>query len=154
MTSLKDIYWLAGLLEGEGCFAHSIYHTTGRASGKEITGVTFRIQLSMTDRDIVERAAKLFGREVTEVITQGTLSYRVQISGSDAIQWMMTLYPLMGIRRSGKILSIIKEWKEYKARGRTLITHCKNGHLLPANRTCLKCVYEARKIRKLNKLVA
>jgi hypothetical protein len=45
--SKVDIAWLAGLLEGEGSFM--------RGKRKDAPGIS----LAMTDRDVVERAAKL-----------------------------------------------------------------------------------------------
>ena len=51
----KDLYWLAGLLEGEGCF--SSHRKSGYPS----------IVLQSSDKDIVKRAALLCGgRPITE----------------------------------------------------------------------------------------
>src|SRR5204863_8589609 len=38
-------------------------------------------------------------------------SYRLKINGNLAIQWMMTLYCLMGVRRKLKIREHINKWK-------------------------------------------
>src|SRR4051812_6399725 len=53
-----EIAWLAGLLEGEGSFmAH--WATTHKNNGSDQR--YFRIDLSMTDEDVVRKAARLMG---------------------------------------------------------------------------------------------
>lgn len=49
----QDILWLAGLLEGEGCFNY-------RADRKQA-----RVTVEMTDRDIIERVARLFDTNIS-----------------------------------------------------------------------------------------
>jgi hypothetical protein len=92
--------WLAGILEGEGSFG---YHR-----GSPV------IQLSMTDPDVVDRAAevmhvhpqKMWGRKdgykpVARAVAHGTR----------AIGLMMSVLPLMGQRRRARILEILSTWK-------------------------------------------
>lgn len=50
----SDLYWLAGLLEGEGTFV----------AGPPSAPTVPLIRLVMTDGDIVQRAAGLIGRSV------------------------------------------------------------------------------------------
>jgi hypothetical protein len=50
-----ELYWLAGLLEGEGSFV----------KGPPSRPNCPIVQLAMTDGDVVERAARLLGRGVT-----------------------------------------------------------------------------------------
>jgi hypothetical protein len=98
--------WLAGLLEGEGCFY--------------IHGHLAAIRLNMTDRDVVARAAELWGTNVrTEQRTKTNhrpLHYKplhcTSIAGPPAIQWMLRLRHLMGSRRRSKIEQVIREWSE------------------------------------------
>lgn len=101
----KDIYWLAGLLEGEGCFG---------LSGSK--GGSARISLNMTDKDIVERAASLLGAEVKVVKRYPNRKqvYRIEIFSSKAVAWMMTLYSLMGVRRKETIEKSISFWKNQR----------------------------------------
>ncbi len=117
---VENIYWLAGLLEGEGCFiTHVITKNTrnGKFDYKQ-----FQFKLQMNDRDIVERAAALIGSNPTIHKREYRFhynkkpGYEIHINGSLAIQWMMTIYTLMGIRRREKIREIIEEWKTYKTR--------------------------------------
>jgi hypothetical protein len=101
MITSQQIHWIAGLLEGEGAFK---------------TGNSPSIVIGMTDLDIIERF-----RSVTKTIDMKIMpgptktgwkpAYYTGIYGSLAIQWMMTIYPLMGIRRKAKIKDAIEKWK-------------------------------------------
>jgi len=99
MTTI-DIAWLAGLLEGEGSFAFS----KGPA-----------IQVLMTDEDIISKARSLMSPTAKigiETRENCKTRYYFSVSGSLAIQWMMTIYPFMGRRRREKIREIILKWKQ------------------------------------------
>ncbi len=86
--------WLAGLLEGEGCFSRGV------RSGP-------KVQLQMTDRDVVARAAALIGGNgkisAYDRSPNRKVIYRVNVQGEAAIRVMMAVYPLMGERRRAKI---------------------------------------------------
>lgn len=108
----RELTWLAGLLEGEGCF--------GRSGG------TARVTLAMTDEDVVTRAARILRAPVVGPVQPsqkrkdgGTRKpvYSASVYGSRAAGWMMTLYTLMGSRRQAKILESLVAWKA---------TRCKN----------------------------
>lgn len=111
MVSNSDIYWLAGLLEGEGCFyAHKSAGKTTENKCKLL------IQLVMTDRDIVDRAAKIMGTTVYNRKNPPSLAknkqvYVTRIFGNHAAAWMMTLFRLMGDRRRVKIEACLSAWK-------------------------------------------
>jgi len=103
MISVLDISWLAGLLEGEGSFVldHDVYPT---------------IKLASTDLDVVKRARNIMLKSKRFYIERRVLykdRYSLDIIGNIAIQWMMTLYSLMGLRRKAKILEIINFWKNH-----------------------------------------
>ena len=92
------IAWLAGLLEGEGCFTYQCSPT---------------IRVGMTDKDVVQRIAALFGRHV-----RGPYKYRdnmkpvyyTEVNGAVAVDWMQTILGFMGKRRSVKIREVLKKW--------------------------------------------
>ena len=89
--------WLAGLLEGEGCF-----HTVGG---------TPAVTLLMTDRDIVYRVATLFATKVYPVKNSrlGTKqAWRTIAYGDIAIRIMRLVEPHMGKRRRAKIHSVLQ----------------------------------------------
>lgn len=100
----RDLRWLAGLLEGEGCF-----------SAPKSRGWSPSIQLCMTDRDVVERAAGMMGASVYSYSTKGRPNekptWRFNLSGQMAAQWMMTLYVLMGSRRQKAIERALSVWR-------------------------------------------
>lgn len=101
MNSIGDIYYIAGLLEGEGCFYFRKCPT---------------ITLNMTDLDTVEKARSLMNK-TNKIYTENPSgnrkeAYRLIVYGDVAMQWMMTIYPLMSIRRKAKIREIIQKWKE------------------------------------------
>lgn len=113
---MKDLYWLAGYLEGEGSFCA----TPNR------TARTFKLQVGSTDNDVIRKASRILyngqfrdvhrnGNGVRDGYARKTL-HTVNVTGSLAIQWMMTLYPLMGTRRKARFKEIILEWKDYKGK--------------------------------------
>ena len=112
-VSTKEIAWLAGLLEGEGCF---IMH---HVKWKDKVYLQPIIALASTDKDVVDHAAELFNSRTSKIRERGkhgaidakkTL-YRATCSGATAIGWMQTVFVLMGSRRKGKIKEILAEYK-------------------------------------------
>lgn len=94
--SQQDLHWLAGLLEGEGSFL----------SGPPSAPRSPSVQLSMVDRDIVERAGALVGSAVTVVPSRRDgwrTAYCVRVRGARGVLWMQRLRPLMGTRRRAQI---------------------------------------------------
>src|SRR5439155_15076307 len=104
-SRIQEIYWLAGLMEGEGSFG-------AYASG-------LRIKLTMTDKDVVERAKEVLhsGRKMTEYQPPSPegkdykLAYCVTLDGRLADSWMMTLWPLLGQRRRQCIEECLRIWR-------------------------------------------
>ncbi|HEC65227.1 MAG TPA: hypothetical protein ENI23_08035 [bacterium] len=137
MIKLTDIAWLAGLLEGEGCF----YLDKGRYPN---------IKLQMTCEDIVVRAATLMKSKVRHYgNTWITHAY-----GAYAIQWMMTLYPYLGKHRRSKIIKVIKVWKENIycfQRGMSLIAACHPNKPFYALGLCKYC-YDKKRYEKKQSL--
>jgi hypothetical protein len=94
--SQQDLHWLAGLLEGEGTFL------VGPPSAPR----TPAVQVSMVDRDIIERAGALLGTAVTVVPSRregSKTAYCVRVRGARGVLWMHRLRPLMGARRQAQI---------------------------------------------------
>jgi hypothetical protein len=101
MPTTNEIYWIAGLLEGEGCFH----------AQRQFRSYNVLIQLAMTDEDVIERAAKILGWKQRKPCRprahQHKTVYSVGICGARALGWMQTVYPLMGKRRQAKIRKIL-----------------------------------------------
>lgn len=96
---VEDLYWLAGLIEGEGCF----HKRRGRP--------TPIIQVMMTDKDVVIRAAEILGanrvRELKSKTSTGKTVYGVTVFGQRAVDWCHALHPIMGERRQQKITELL-----------------------------------------------
>lgn len=99
----EDIHWLAGLIEGEACFS-----PTQTPQGK----VYPRLPLGMKDHDVLLRAARLLGKYPRQWENHKTKPfYMLQVSGRRAVEWMMTLYPLLGRRRQAQIFHVLAGWR-------------------------------------------
>lgn len=112
---LADLYWLAGLLEGEGTFM------PGPPSAPRVP----LLRVEMTDADVVAHAAGLLGRTfqpqsrrsishetLRRADLQGTTSIRKRsfsttIKGAHAVALMRAIHPMMGERRRRQIQSVL-----------------------------------------------
>lgn len=102
-----DLHWLAGVLEGEGCF------------GGYWRGPYFQpmISLQMTDRDVVDRAADLLGcaRPQRSCDARGRKPmWRCGVQNRRAVNWMADLHALMGVRRQSKIGAVLAQYADYR----------------------------------------
>jgi hypothetical protein len=91
-----DLYWLAGLLEAEGSFLH----------GPPSDPKNPRIQVQMTDEDIIARVAQLFGVKYHATPLKEErfkIPYSVALRGTRAALLIQQLYPLMSQRRQAQI---------------------------------------------------
>jgi len=73
-----------------------------------------KIKIGMTDRDVIEKVADLFGIEYIAEIDREDYktSYKVQVRGTKAMDLMRELYPLMGERRQQQIDEAINSYDE------------------------------------------
>ena len=111
---IKDVLWLAGLLEGEGAFC--------------LANGTITVQLGMTDEDVVKRAACLVGNpHIGKQYDKRKPSYkphfRWTLCGDKAKAVMVEILPYMGERRSKRIDELLA-LHETKAPYRQPITAC------------------------------
>jgi hypothetical protein len=93
-----ELAWLAGLLEGEGCFSN-------RADRNCPV-----IEVKMTDLDVINRVAEMFGRTAWLIPAQRKGyqdQYRTKIQGEPARELMRKLLPMMGERRSARIQELL-----------------------------------------------
>ncbi len=106
-----DLYWLAGLWEGEGCFG---FHCgSGNRSGYPYA------TLKMTDKDVIDKVGSLLHKSTT-VHKPKDLGHQIQygvcLCSRKAIGLAMTLFPLLGKRRRARIKEIISQWKSVPVR--------------------------------------
>ena len=101
------LYWLAGILEGEGSFMKGVPSCPNAP----------RIGIQMTDRDVLEKVAAFFEVSVCRAgVTRQKKNphwkpaFIVQIHGVRAIWWMRQVYPLMSARRRMQIDSAIASY--------------------------------------------
>lgn len=98
IISDNALFWLAGLLEGEGCFRYQ---------------ESPMIELQMTDEDIVSRAATITQRKYSKksnTTKTGKNIYHLRIFSQHAIDIMSELHPLMGARRRSQIEEVMKKF--------------------------------------------
>lgn len=106
MIPTTQIAWVAGLLEGEASFF---------MSGRSIT-----ITIRMTDRDVIDRVANLFGGRVYGPVDRRYLDkghqpiWQTQVKGPKAAAWMMTIYRLLGRRRRSQVALALRRWRAMK----------------------------------------
>lgn len=111
----EDAAWLAGLLEGEAWFGER------RGEGRTPRPM---IALKMTDRDVVERVAEMFGgKAVTKIRMEAQKDqYVVRLVGPKTIEIMETVLPWMGKRRTETIEMLL--WLYKDAPRRKLTCEC------------------------------
>ncbi len=106
----KTLYWLAGLLEGEGSFVPPPPSAPNQPA----------IQVAMTDEDVIARVAELFDVQYYRWQRKNTTykaSYQTQLRGSRAVTYMRQLYPLMGERRQEQIDRALATYAVHDQRG-------------------------------------
>ena len=108
--SPRDLAWLAGFLEGEGCFSSQRYYQN-RTCWYDLPS----IQVNMTDRDVVARAGRLLGgRQVSVRVnckTKHKDQYVWRVNGKRAVHVMRKLLPHMGKRRAKRISALIRSYE-------------------------------------------
>lgn len=100
---IHTTHWLAGILEGEGSFM----------VGSPSTPRMSKIALRMSDQDVVEKVAKILGVAVTKNLPRQAHykpMFQLKLAGKRAVEWMLVLRPLMGLRRQGQIDVAIKAY--------------------------------------------
>jgi hypothetical protein len=118
---MKELYWLGGLLEGEGCFS-----MVGRSKIGEST--TPRISIGSSDLDVIQRAQRSLGGTISSCPNKGgnllkkpavmKNTHYLQIYGRNAVSWMMTLFSLLGERRRNQVVKTLTSWKARPGVGR------------------------------------
>lgn len=97
-TDAVELAWLAGIIEGEGCFY---------VNRKDKCPM---IRVKMGDRDVVERVAGMWGSSVgfaKDNRRNHSDMYTASVYGHAALAWMRKVYAMMGLRRKAKVLEIL-----------------------------------------------
>lgn len=96
ITNDRDLHWLVGVIEGEGCIdLHSNKYP--------------RIRVTMCDRDVVGRVASLFGTQVRLTLNKAPAkpTWTARVQGPAAAEILREILPHMGTRRSAKIAEVL-----------------------------------------------
>lgn len=105
-----ELAWLAGLLEGEGCFTR-----TGNGAPAVDGSKKYRVAVSVggNDRDVIEHAARLMKSSARRIEptpgSRATDYWTVSISGPRAEAVMLAVLPFMGERRSARIAQLLAD---------------------------------------------
>lgn len=143
--NLAETAWLAGLLEGEGCFY--LQKAKGRMAQDAPS-----LRLVMTDVDIISRVAVLIDANVGVQAPRYDgckVVYRVTLLGWPALDVMQAVRPFMGLRRGAKIDELVAGYRDVVRRDSDT---CRRGHSLDGayvtpstgRRRCRQCHSEWR----------
>jgi hypothetical protein len=107
-----DIAWSAGLFEGEGCI--------GTYEKKDIDNFTYKLVMSTTDLDVLERFQSIVGGHITRKDHLQREWYKQSwdwsAGGMEHSRLIMCyLFPYLGERRQAKwadVLELKMQWKE------------------------------------------
>ena len=120
MTSISDINWAAGFLEGEGTFI-SILCGKKNNEGKR-TSRSHRVCAGQNQLWPLLKLQRMFGGGVYKAYKESTDLFRVwYVHGSRARGIMMTLYSLLSPGRKLRVNKTLSQWNRRK-----LV--CKRGH--------------------------
>lgn len=107
-----QLFWFAGLLEGEGCFDIQRNKLVGGAIKKYP-----RIQINMNDRDVLERVLEFTGcGSLNGPYGEGRGGnpkvkgyYSWKANSKHAVALMTAVRPLLGVRRQRRIDEVLQE---------------------------------------------
>lgn len=126
--TVRNIEWLAGFLDGEGCFRFNINRCV--------------VQVVQKDPWPIMKIHQLVGGRLYRVkgsCESGRFYYSLHLTGRYAVGLMLTLYPLLSPRRQQKIVECMGKWKMVLRRGAgNTKTHCKRGHELTPTSTFVR----------------
>lgn len=126
MITTRDLDWVAGFLEGEGCFSWRKVRRSGTAS----------VSAVQVQRWPLLRLQELFGGNQYLVPARQTghqAKWQWELSGIAGAGLMMTLYPLLSPRRQEQVARALAEWKTRGVAARYR-SHCARGHLFDGTR--------------------
>ena len=99
MRSVKNIAWLAGLVEGEGAFVYN--------------HASLVMTINSTDFDVIDKAARILDAPVRGPYKQRGYGskpiYRITVYGAE---WPLTLFSFLGERRRTRIKELLVPWRD------------------------------------------
>ena len=155
MIDIRELYWAAGFLEGEGWFGYKIQHT----KSNYFVG-TYKINAVQVQREPLERLQRLLGGKIWLIRRQNPKHNDIwswEQWGVNALGAMYTLYTLMSPKRQDQIKQAIEKWKARPLAARYR-THCLRGHKLQpiksksSRQFCRECARRRSATWRLKKL--
>lgn len=148
IMDIKELYWAAGFIEGEGCFGGRV----GRGSVRVSVG---QVQRAPLERLQIILGGHVWGPKFSKQPNRQP-AWVWQISGPAAVGVMMTLYALMSPRRKEQIRATLYWWHSRAVYARFRIV-CPQGHPLDgkmkprenrqySHRYCRTCNRERRRL--------
>ena len=149
----EETAWLAGLLEGEGAFGCS--GAKARPQSR-----TLRIQLNMTDEDVVRKAAVLMEnapvyryskkKDTSRAIKSTKDAFHTYVVGYGAERIMELILPYMGNRRTARINEVLALYRSrpVKLRERNKMADCHPDRSNKGGGLCAECYRHARYLQK------
>jgi len=117
MIAVKDIYWAAGFLEGEGSFSGHYWNTA--------------VLACQMQREPLDRLKKLFGGAIKVNKTPSGFSRKHahywSLNGPRGRGLMMTIYSVMSPNRKAQIKKVLDKWRACAPQNRYK-KYCIHGH--------------------------
>lgn len=123
-VSLRNLYWAAGFLEGDGSFQYS--------------GSPY-ISATQANREPLRKLQKLFGGSIntyTRVRTVARSYGQWSLHSANAIELMTRLFPLMSPERQCQISTVLGQHLSRPVHS-AFRTHCPQGHRYDKDNTIL-----------------
>lgn len=125
MIDIKELYWAAGFIEGEGSFSSTLV-TPSRA-------INWRIMIGVVQvqRQPLERLERLFGGSIgvkSEASGSHSKTFVWFISGRKAAAIAMTLWSILSPRRREQIELMISRWKGNRTQAEAGLSRRGEGH--------------------------
>ena len=116
---LKKLHWVAGFLEGEGCF-----HVGGRTS----------MAAAQVQIEPLEKVQRILGGTINGPYSTKNPKrkpfFSWRLNGVPAIAAMLTLFSLLSPKRKAAITRAVQEWKAAPGNPKSWLARgtCNNGH--------------------------
>lgn len=117
-----EIAWIAGLLEGEGCFGLD-NRAAKRYKVSTAPAIPY-VRVAMVDKDVIARLCKLLNKNYfspTRKTSTGKIVYIVHISDRETLRYLLPLiFPYLGNRRQQKVqecLDALTAWETWVSTG-------------------------------------
>ena len=138
---IKELYWAAGFLEGEGAF-----------HWRKAPHNQFSISANQNDPESLFRLKQHWGGAIYGPLKsknpRAQLFFAWRLGGPAVASLAMMIYPLMTRRRQEKIAECLTEWRKVE-HGPRYKTMCKRGHDLNDSRLTVQGSRDCRQCSRL-----